>query len=639
MQSYKIRLLLVFLAVVLIVTPMVWVRFAPQDIPAETPSSPETETTTSQDLANSADSVVAAPLPALSHTDFLNTSTAATYVGSRRCESCHADFTASYHETRHSRSLRSADELDDWLEARVNDPESGLMYEVLSSKSGLSHRESLTFAGASGETRTAPVKYVVGSGAFGHSFLCELDGFLVQSPVTWYSPRQEWDLSPGYDHPNHLGFRRAVSSGCLACHSGIVDEQNKNPFDVQIVEHAIGCERCHGPGSLHVDFHDSGQVLAAKDAIDHTIVNPRHLSRELEEAICQQCHLQGDATVFVRGRAADAFRPSMQLHEFRQNYQLQTHSGMTIVGHVEQMHLSACYQASESMTCVTCHDLHREFPKSELDVHYRQACLTCHQEDSCLELLAVRQETANDRCVHCHMPKTETEVPHVAFTHHRIGLHHDAAGGEESSSSGESHSTELVALLDDSHLPEADRLRCRGLGWLRIALTKSELDHDQAIAQAQDHLLAAWMGGASDAAVAAGLAQIASYRGHVDQALQWAQRALALDSTPSEERATALETLGEIQFHRGEFEESLKSFQELTQIRRNARHWFFRGLSEQNLGNTADALRSLQKSIDLNPKNPGAHSILAAIFQARGDRERQTFHSQRARVLAEQIHP
>ena len=140
-----------------------------------------------------------------------------------------------------------------------------------------------------------------------------------------------------------------------------------NEYDVEVIEPAIGCERCHGPGELHVAWHegalpnlysDAGRSTPAEGAKDNTIVNPARLSRELSEAVCQQCHLQGDVQVTVRGRRHDSFRPGFPLSDFRHEYRLFASSDMTVVGHVEQMQQSRCYTESDSLTCTTCHDPH-----------------------------------------------------------------------------------------------------------------------------------------------------------------------------------------------------------------------------------------------------------------------------------------
>ena len=52
----------------------------------------------------------------------------------------------------------------------------------------------------------------------GHSYLFADDGYLFQSPISWYSGRHVLDLSPGYrDRNSH--FDRPVDANCLFCHA------------------------------------------------------------------------------------------------------------------------------------------------------------------------------------------------------------------------------------------------------------------------------------------------------------------------------------------------------------------------------------------------------------------------------------
>ena len=100
----------------------------------------------------------------------------------------------------------------------------------------------------------AEVQFVLGSGSQGIGYLIERDGFLFQSPISWYVRKQQWDLAPGYEQMN-AHFDRPVASTCLYCHANRVEPVagTINRYRPPIFQgHAIGCERCHGPGELHV---------------------------------------------------------------------------------------------------------------------------------------------------------------------------------------------------------------------------------------------------------------------------------------------------------------------------------------------------------------------------------------------------
>jgi hypothetical protein len=67
-------------------------------------------------------------------------------------------------------------------------------------------------------------------------------------------------------------------------------------------------ESIPGPGELHVRRR-RGQKADPGDG-DDTIVNPRRLEPALREAVCEQCHLQGQARVLRRGRGPFDYRPA-----------------------------------------------------------------------------------------------------------------------------------------------------------------------------------------------------------------------------------------------------------------------------------------------------------------------------------------
>src|SRR5258708_10452280 len=142
---------------------------------------------------------------------------------------------------------------------------------------------------------------------------------------------------------------------CLLSHADRIETSTESDLRMRLVEHSIGCERCHGPGQTHVQQQTAGALPGGEP--DRSIVNPRHLFRDLSEAVCRQCHLQGDIHVPGRASRPAEYRPGLALEGFRIEFRLRRQDqGMTVVGHVEQLAQSACYRGSETMTCVTCHD-------------------------------------------------------------------------------------------------------------------------------------------------------------------------------------------------------------------------------------------------------------------------------------------
>ena len=255
------------------------------------------------------------PLPPIAESQYLNTKADASYIGSERCIQCHADQHASYSKTGHSRAMAEIDLDREPADGELMHDLSGRRYQVERDGDALRHKEWLVRAdGTEVPLSDYPVRYVVGSGRFAKTYLVEADGFLVESPLTWFAASHSWNMSPGYDAPVHASFHRNIAQECLLCHVGAVKTLDESHYRLQINELGVGCESCHGPSSLHEKRRQSD--VQPKDSPDLTIVNPRHLPRELSEAICQQCHLNSDAQVPARGREAADFSSGVAFARF-----------------------------------------------------------------------------------------------------------------------------------------------------------------------------------------------------------------------------------------------------------------------------------------------------------------------------------
>ncbi|MCA9068033.1 MAG: hypothetical protein KDA84_03885, partial [Planctomycetaceae bacterium] len=443
------------------------------------------------------------PLPPISSVPYLNTKPGVAFVGQETCTGCHAELGQTYRQTAHAQALATV-QLDEEPESAEFAVEEGQRrYRIFRKDDQLWHEESLrTSPGKELVLSQYPMKWAIGSGRFSKSYLVDVDGFLVQSPVTWYRSRPGWALSPGYDRYNS-SFERTTELRCILCHVGRAEPREDSFHRMTIHTQAIDCERCHGPGALHTaqrtDHPESEQVSE-----DLTIVHPGRLDREHREAICAQCHLHAAAMVELRGRRLRDFRPGLALTDFAIPYGLETPGKkMQVVGHMEQMRLSPCYQKSETLTCTTCHNPH--VPSAAVDpADFRKTCLECHAVESCgLEMAERIKQESNDNCITCHMPKSPTDIPHFAFTHHRIGIHSPAETGSEETPD------RLVPLADVSKLPALDQDRNLGLAYLQVSDHPEHLQHAGYYRNEARRLLdSVHNRGLRDPAVNAGLARL-----------------------------------------------------------------------------------------------------------------------------------
>jgi hypothetical protein len=241
------------------------------------------------------------------------------------------------------------------------------------------------------------VSFLVGSGNHAITPVHRAPGGkFVEIPVSWYSQEKAWAMSPGYDRPDHLDFRRPVTAECLFCHAAYRTAGAETPGP-------IDCERCHGEVARHLQAPRRGTVL-----------NPARLPADRQLDICLQCHLETASRGFpdslrLPGRDVDSFRPGEKLSTYKAYFDRAdgadrfeiNHAGYRLLG-------SRCFTESGGrMTCTTCHDPHT--------ARARNACRECHT------MLPAAHPEGTDECASCHMAKRTTEdAIHVRMTDHRI---------------------------------------------------------------------------------------------------------------------------------------------------------------------------------------------------------------------------
>jgi hypothetical protein len=359
-------------------------------------------------------------------TPFRNIRPEIRYVGDAKCAACHGDICTSYHAHPMGRSASSGTSVPiEQYGAGANNPFSIAGYELRAEKTADGALHRVRAKGPNGEPLpdyTVAADVAIGSGTRGRSYLSVEGGTVWQSPLSWYSSAAKWDLSPGFDLGS--GGRRAIVPECLFCHADRVEPVpkavNRYREPLFAIQAAIGCERCHGPGELHVAERTAGKADAK---VDTSIVNPKHLSNALQMSICAQCHLQGEERVTRRGRSASEFRPGLPFEEFVSVFV--RHPDIVdmsrSVGQFEQLGVSKCTTADGGrILCTSCHDPHKVPAASEKDRHYRAKCQTCHETKPCKAPAPERAAKA-DNCTACHMPKAgSTNIAHTSVTDHRI---------------------------------------------------------------------------------------------------------------------------------------------------------------------------------------------------------------------------
>ncbi|QDT06629.1 Doubled CXXCH motif (Paired_CXXCH_1) [Rubripirellula lacrimiformis] len=243
-----------------------------------------------------------------------------------------------------------------------------------------------------------PMDIITGSGKVAQTFLYWDQDRLFESYVSYFSGPQQWLASPGFVDLD-ANFVRPILPECLECHVTYIQQtEPPNRYLTSSAVWGISCERCHGPGKSHVDFHTSNPQ--AKEP--RHISNPSDLSRERQLDICGQCH----SGAFDSKKPAFSYRPGEDLSEFHQTLKPDfDDSGIHTSNQSSRLRMSECFQKSE-MTCTACHDPHVQ-QRGDTDF-FRQACLQCHESEHCGMRSELASEVA-DRCVECHMPTAQID--------------------------------------------------------------------------------------------------------------------------------------------------------------------------------------------------------------------------------------
>ncbi len=565
-------------------------------------------------------------LPPIAAAPVKNAQAGVAYIGSERCAACHREEQASYLHTAHSQALAEIKLDAEPPDGEFFDPTSQKHYRIYRQDGKLRHEESIrTSAGEPLILCDLPMRYVIGSGRFSRSYLVERDGFFFESPATWYSEPKEWKLSPGYEKTN-LGFQRPVELRCLVCHAGRVEPIDGSPQHVRLPTLAIDCERCHGPGELHARKWE-GTVAGKRtgtEKTDDTIFHPSKHDRQLGEDVCAQCHLHSAATVELRGRRLLDFRPGRKLSDYLTHYAPQgSNAQMKVVGHVEQMRLSRCYQADQRMSCLTCHDPHSERPPSEMKAIYRGKCLTCHTDQSCKAPVETRRAPqVQDDCIQCHMPRSPTDIPHFAFTHHRIGIHKPEP--EAPSEATE----ELVLIPGSSNVNALEELRNRGLGYLQYSDAAPELSLVMPLrGKALDLLRQVQQKKLKDPEVDAALARLL-WRKDPQQMIRHAKTIIAAKDSSPEAFTTACFTLGATYYEMDRPAEALPWLERAVTLQPTADVWVMLSDCRNFLGDRTAALDAARRACELAPDRPRYLQPLMDLLSATGsDAEAESLRS------------
>jgi predicted CXXCH cytochrome family protein len=301
----------------------------------------------------------------------------AQHVGSSRCADCHPTEHAAWASSHHALAERAVGE------ALPGGTPTGLV--------------------PAGATPPEAVR-LIGVDPLWQPLLRAEGGRLQASSLAWDVARGEWfDIFGDEDRQagewgHWTGRGMTWNAMCAQCHVTGLERRWTNAtdsYDTRFTEPGLGCEACHGPGSLHAA--DPSQPL------------PGPADRESMAQTCEGCHVRWSpiTDAHVPGQPlldhGIPVLPGMDPGWFP--------DGQVLAENFEAVAFRQSRMHEAGVRCVDCHEPHT----AELVRQGDALCLGCHTGRPGFDPAHGHHEEAT--CVSCHMPVTTYMARHPRHDH------------------------------------------------------------------------------------------------------------------------------------------------------------------------------------------------------------------------------
>jgi predicted CXXCH cytochrome family protein len=325
-------------------------------------------------------------------------------VGSATCQKCHEDIYSRWSKSRMANVVRDPRQHPDAIIPDFSQPDPLLTF----SKNDIalvygSRWKQRYFTKIGDDYFPQPAQWDVTNKMWRRYF--------VPNTADWWAPLYPPD-----------NFKRPTGPLCDGCHSVNYDIVAKT-----VSEWNVGCERCHGPGSAHVDR-----------PVRATILNPARFGYVDANDTCIQCHSQGRPPANpIQGKYYDwpvGFHVGLHLADF---WRLEEHKlGETTfthfpdgTAHKNRMQGNDFVQSlmyTRGVTCFSCHDAHGTDNPGIVREKGNALCLTCHgpNTQNGPHAASIEQHThhsaggTGNECIACHMPKIAETIADVYVRSH-----------------------------------------------------------------------------------------------------------------------------------------------------------------------------------------------------------------------------
>lgn len=293
------------------------------------------------------------------------------YAGSKKCASCHQVQYKGWVKTFHSTVIQDARKNPSAILADMSDPDLPFTKE--------------------------DIDFTIG-GHWDQRYLTRIGDDYYVLPRLWSVQSKKWRPYSTYGWQ-----RRPYSKYCVGCHSVGYDSRTKD-----IAEHAVNCESCHGPGSVHSNAPDK-----------MNIINPKRLTQERAEEICASCHVRGK-DISGEYYFPIGYKPGDALSRFLVPIEKAEGESNHAAIHRLWDKWKADREAQSRSRCEVC-GIHQETKAQRTQVSINGICLSCHEYGDRVTLHTRHRPDTRIDCTDCHFQKPPEMNEHKDNNVHSYG--------------------------------------------------------------------------------------------------------------------------------------------------------------------------------------------------------------------------
>jgi predicted CXXCH cytochrome family protein len=260
-----------------------------------------------------------------------------------------------------------------------------------------------------GEETVYPVEYTFGVRPL-QQYLGPFEGGRYQClPVTWDVEKKQWyhlypDEPLRAGDPLHwTGRLQNWNYMCAECHSTDVQtgfDNATNAFSTTYSDINVGCQACHGPGSIHMAWANAPEQTRDAEFEDRGMsLSFKWNTAQYQVDQCARCHSRR-APAVAEDDPFSPYHDNFRLSTLQENLYFpdgQIQDEVYVYGSFVQ---SGMYHAG--VRCTDCHDPHT----TRVLIQGNDLCVRCHNNIPLVNFPTMKPGLYNDKSHHFHEPGT-----------------------------------------------------------------------------------------------------------------------------------------------------------------------------------------------------------------------------------------